>query len=135
MNTPHPLQSRRKFLGQVGCGMVTAAVGLGMARELGLAATEPAEKEARLEFGEMEPLVRIMQETPAKGLLPVLTEKLRSGTPLKQLVAAGAFANARTFGGEDYIGFHTMMALAPALHMALELPPEQQPLPVFKVLY
>src|SRR5262249_30934360 len=38
-------------------------------------------------------------------------------------------------GGEDYVGFHTMMALAPALHMASELPVELQPLPVFKVLY
>src|SRR5205814_7280061 len=39
------------------------------------------------------------------------------------------------FGGEDYVGFHTMMALAPALHMAQELPADLQPLPVFKVLY
>jgi hypothetical protein len=54
---------------------------------------------------------------------------------LRKLVAAAAFANARTFGGEDYVGFHTMMALAPALHMAGELPPDRQALPVFKVLY
>jgi hypothetical protein len=52
-----------------------------------------------------------------------------------RLVAAAALANARTFGGEDYVGFHTMMALAPALHMAGELPEALQPLPVFKVLY
>ena len=51
------------------------------------------------------------------------------------MVAAAALANARTFGGEDYVGFHTMMALAPALHIARELPAELQPLPVFKVLY
>src|SRR6185437_11678569 len=50
-------------------------------------------------------------------------------------LAAGALANARTFGGEDYIGFHTMMALAPAMHMAGELPAELQALPVLKVLY
>ena len=42
---------------------------------------------------------------------------------LRQLVAAGALANARTFGGEDYVGFHTMMALAPGFHIAQELPP------------
>jgi hypothetical protein len=51
------------------------------------------------------------------------------------LVAAGALANARTFGGEDYIGFHTLMALSPAFHMARELTGPQQALPVFKVLY
>ena len=50
-------------------------------------------------------------------------------------MAAAALANARTFGGEDYVGFHTMMALAPSLHMANELPEAFQPLPVFKVPY
>ena len=43
---------------------------------------------------------------------------MRSGTDLRDSVAAAALANARTFGGEDYVGFHTMMALAPAYHMA-----------------
>jgi hypothetical protein len=76
-----------------------------------------------------------MQETPVNRLLPVLVTQLRSGVELRRLVAAAALANARTFGGEDYVGFHTMMALAPALHMAGELPESLQPLPVFKVLY
>src|SRR5258705_6316555 len=76
-----------------------------------------------------------MQETPVNRLLPALTGKLKSGTELRQLLAAAALANARTFGGEDYVGFHTMMALAPAYHMAQELPQDSQPLPVFKVLY
>jgi hypothetical protein len=44
-------------------------------------------------------------------------------------------ANARTFGGEDYVGFHTLMAMAPAFHMSQELPANVQALPVFKVLY
>src|SRR5947209_8614961 len=83
----------------------------------------------------MEPLVRLMQDTPVARLLPALTARLKDGTDLRQLVAAAALANARTFGGEDYVGFHTMMALAPAYHMARELPTDVQPLPVFKVLY
>ena len=33
------------------------------------------------------------------------------------------------------MGFHTVMALAPAYHMAAELPAGQTPLPVLKVLY
>ena len=36
---------------------------------------------------------------------------------------------------EDYVGFHTMMALAPAFHMARELPEDRRALPVLKVLY
>src|SRR5262249_13360565 len=48
---------------------------------------------------------------------------------------AAALANARTFGGEHYQGFHTFMALAPAYQMAREAPEGRRPLPVLKVLY
>ncbi|MGK0185891.1 MAG: hypothetical protein ACI9R3_001674 [Verrucomicrobiales bacterium] len=88
-----------------------------------------------LSFGAMEPLVRFMQETPVTKLQPALFEKLKSGVPLKQLLGAGALANARSFGGEDYVGFHTLIALTPALHMAELMPREQAALPVMKVLY
>src|SRR5436190_7493033 len=130
MNTS---RTRREFLVEVGRGMLVATVGYELASELGLAAT--LGDETALSFGPLEPLVCLMQETPVNRLLPTLVERLRAGTELRRLVAAAALANARTFGGEDYVGFHTMMALAPALHMAGELPAQLQPLPVFKVLY
>lgn len=134
MGTPH---KRREFLGNVGRGMLVASVGFGTAFDMGLTPAWAVEDGAgeRLAFGGLEPLVSLMQETPVKNLVPVLVEKLGSGTDLKQLVAAAALANARTFGGEDYVGFHTLMALAPAYHMARELPRESQALPVLKVLY
>ncbi len=136
MKTLRSLHTRREFLSDVGRGMVTAAVGLSMARELSLAAaTDDVTDPTRLDFGPMEPLVRLMQETPVANLMPTLVAKLRDGVELKQLLAAGALANARTFGGEDYVGFHTIMALAPSFHMAQELPAAQQALPVLKVLY
>ncbi|HEU0038609.1 MAG TPA: hypothetical protein VFR76_04990 [Verrucomicrobiae bacterium] len=132
MNTLH---TRREFLADVGRGMLVASVGYGMATELGLARAFGADASDTLDFGPLESLVRLMQETPANKLIPALADKLKSGTELSRLVAAAALANARTFGGEDYVGFHTMMALAPSLHMARELPDALQPLPVFKVLY
>src|SRR5882724_9462157 len=131
MNMP---RTRRDFLADVGRGMLLATVGCEVAGELGVSAAFAAEDNT-LSFGSLERLVCLMQETPVQRLLPTLTEQLRSGTDLRRLVAAAALANARTFGGEDYVGFHTMMALAPALHMAEELPAELRPLPVFKVLY
>lgn len=128
--------TRREFLGDVGRGMLVASVGFGTAMDLGLtSARADGGDEARLDFGDIEPLVGLMQETPVARLIPVLVEKLKGGTELKQLVAAAALANARTFGGEDYVGFHTLMALAPAYHMASELPGKQQALPILKVLY
>jgi hypothetical protein len=113
--------------------MLVASVGYEVASDLGLASA--LADEVPLSFGPMEPLVSLMQETPPNRLLSTLVEQLRSGVELQRLVAAAALANARTFGGEDYVGFHTMMALAPSLHMARELPSAQQPLPVFKVHY
>ena len=129
------MRSRREFLAEVGRGMLIATVGGSVASDLGLAKAFADEGPHALNFGSLEPLVQFMQETPPDKLLPELGEKLKGGTELRRLVAAAALANARTFGGEDYIGFHTMMALAPALHMAAELPANLQPLPVFKVLY
>ena len=130
-------RSRREFLADVGRGTLIASVGSALASDLGLAASSALAAEAppALSFGPLDPLVALMQETPVEKLLPVLVGKLKTGTELRQLVAAAAFANARTFGGEDYVGFHTMMALAPAYHMAKELPSESAPLPVLKVLY
>src|SRR5262245_22762832 len=94
--------TRRDFFAEVGRGMVVASVGYSMASELGLAPAFAAEVPDNLQFGPLEPLVELMQETPATKLVPVLVEKLRSGVELRRLVAAAALANARTFGGEDY---------------------------------
>jgi hypothetical protein len=128
-------QNRREFLADVGKGMLVAGVGSTLAADLGLSTALGADGPERLLFGDREPLVSLMEDTPANKLLPLLSEKLKDGTDLATLVAAGALANARTFGGEDYDGYHAFMALAPAYHMARELPEASRPLPIFKVLY
>ena len=133
MNTP---RTRREFMGGVGQGMLVASVGLGTAFDMGLTTAQAGEGEdGRITFGGLEPLVALMQETTAGNIMPALVAQLKSGVELKQLVAAAALANARTFGGEDYIGFHTLMALAPAHHMTTQLPEGRRALPVLKVLY
>jgi hypothetical protein len=131
--------TRRGFLEDVGRGALVATLGGATAADLGLAVAEAGADEVarrdRITFGDREPLVALMQETPVERLLPVLVAKLKGGTDLRDLVAAAALANARTFGGEDYVGFHTMMALAPAYHMSRDLPEGTRALPVLKVLY
>ncbi len=128
--------TRRAFLADVGRGALIASLGPAVAGNLGLSAgAEVLQERATLEFGPLEPLVRLLQETPADRVLPVIVRHLRDGVDLRTWVAAGALANARTFGGEDYVGFHTLMALSPAYHMAMESPAELRALPVLKVLY
>ena len=131
------MRSRREFLADVGRGALVATVGSQLALDLGFASAVAGENDSRdrLTFGALEPLVGLLQETPVDRLMSVLVARLNEGTALGDLVAAAAFANVRTFGGEDYVGFHTMMALAPAYHMAKELPENRRALPVLKVLY
>ena len=128
-------RSRREFLADVGRGMLIAGVGPALCADLGLASARAADGPEPLTFGDREPLVALVQETPADKLLPILVDKLKAGTGLDALVAAAALANARTFGGHDYDGYHAFMALVPAFHMAKEMPEERAALPVLKVLY
>ncbi len=130
--------SRREFLANVGRGMFVASLGPMVAYDLGLSSGFAAELDAepaRLTFGELEPLVGFLQDTPADKLLPEAVKRLQSGTNLKQLTAAAALANARSFGGEHYRGYHTFMALAPAYQIAQECRDATKPLAVLKVLY
>jgi hypothetical protein len=129
------VKSRREFLGDIGRGMLLAGLGTTLASELGLARAWADDEIQPLNFGNLEPLVALMQDTEPAKLTAILVDKLNSGIDLQTLTAAGALANARTFGGQDYVGFHTFMALAPAYRMAQSLPTGEQPLPVLKVLY
>jgi hypothetical protein len=128
-------RNRREFLSDVGRGMLVAGIGSALAADLGLAPAFADDKAGTLSFGDREPLVALLQQTPANKLLPVVVRKMNEGVSLDSLVAAAALANARTFGGEDYDGYHAFMALMPAHHMAAELPANRRALPVLKVLY
>src|SRR5262249_27873191 len=128
--------SRREFLADVGRGMLIAGLGPALAADLGLARAGAAEAGAdRLNFGTPGPLVALMQEAPLPRPPPALGPRYQAGPRPRTLTAAAALANARTFGGHDYIGFHTIMALVPAHEMARRLPADRRPLPVLKVLY
>ena len=127
---------RREFLSDVSRGMIIAGIGPGLASQLGISSAFASEGSDSLDFGKLKPLVGLMQETPAGKIQPILVNKLKSEElGLKELIAAASLANAETFGGEDYVGFHTEMALVPALEMSRLMPEKQQALPVLKVLY
>ncbi len=108
--------TRRHFLESVGGGMLVAGLGATLSHDLGVRTAFADEGDDSLAFGKYDALVDLLQSTPPDKLQPILIEKLNRGeTDLKQLTAAGALANAETFGGEDYVGFHTAMAMLPAL--------------------
>jgi len=127
--------TRRTFLSNVGRGMLAGSLGTTLASDLGLSPLRASEEANTSTPDNLEPLISMMQETPLPQLQKTLVGKINSGTDLKSLIAASTLANARTFRGHDYIGFHTFMALAPALDMSARLPAELKALPILKVLY
>jgi hypothetical protein len=128
--------NRRAFLSDVGRGMLAAGLGASLANDLGFSTAFAEQGAEAIPLGEYTALVELMRSTPANKLQPLLAEKILKGeTDLKKLVAAGALANAVTFGGCDYVGFHTAMAMLPSLQMSSQLSGNRQPLPVLKVLY
>jgi hypothetical protein len=127
--------TRRRFLADVGHGALIASLGTGLATDLGFGRCLAAESAPRLQFGELDSLVGLMADTPIEQFLPRVVGACREGATAKQLVAAAALANARALGGHDYIGYHALMALAPAFAMAGNEPRGRQLLPIMKVLY
>lgn len=116
--------------------MLVAGLGSSLCNDLGAKTTFADEGEDELALGPHQSLVDLMQSTSPDRLQELLVEKLECGeTNLKALISAAALANAETFGGEDYVGFHTAMAMIPAYQMTQRLSVERKPLPVLKVLY
>ncbi|MCZ6598287.1 MAG: hypothetical protein O7B99_11660 [Planctomycetota bacterium] len=127
--------TRRAFLGGMSGSMLAVGLGSSLLGRAGYAlGLEEAALDA-LDFGELEPLATLIQETLPEELQRALIGRIRGGAELHTLVAAAALANARTFGGQDYVGYHCQMALVPALEMSKLLPAARKPLPVLKVLY
>lgn len=128
--------NRRAFMSDVGRGMLAAGLGTSLAADLGFSAAFAEEGSDAIPLGAHESLVELMRNVPAERLQPMLAQKVLDGqVTLKQLIAAGSLANAVTFGGCDYVGFHTAMAMLPALDMSKQLSSGREPLPVLKVLY
>jgi hypothetical protein len=114
--------------------MLAVLIGTSLAAELGLAAEDGKDDQTKTP-ADLARLSQLIQQTPTQDLLPALALQLKNGTGLKELIAAGALANARAFGGQDYNGYHSFMALCPSYGIAMALPEQERPLPILKVLY
>ena len=86
---------RRQFLAEVGGGMLAASLGATLSGDLGLATAAAAEEDRRLTFGDLEPLVAIMQDTPLEKLNSVLLSRIESGEKLSTLVSRGTTRQTR----------------------------------------
>ena len=89
--------TRRKFLTDVGSGMLAGALGSSLAFDLGITPVGAAEDSQRLTFGKMEPLVALMQDTPLEKT-PARTDRSdSSGNGPANAGARGAIGQCADF--------------------------------------
>jgi hypothetical protein len=80
-----PVKARREFLAEVDRGTLVATLGTGLAADLEMASAADQVPTGRLTFGNLEPLVALIQETPVAQLIANLSSK-REGQVLHTLI-------------------------------------------------
>src|SRR5262249_25543299 len=86
--------TRRRFL-QTAAGTASVCLVDGPAL-LGLAAFGGEPPPAKIQFGpDLEPVVRLMEETPREKCVRVFVEELRRGLPYRRFLAASLYAGVR----------------------------------------
>ena len=127
---------RREFLSDVTRGMIVAGLGPSIASQLESLRRSPKKAPSHSTSASCIRWSISSNRRQRRSCSRILVKKMRSGdADLRQMIAAASLANAETFGGEDYVGYHTEMALVPALRMSKLMPEGRQALPVLKVLY
>jgi hypothetical protein len=84
---------RRRFLQAAGAASLCLVDGAGLS---GLAAFGAESREEKISFGpDLEPIVRLMEETPHEECVRVFIGELRRGLPYRKFLAASMFAGIR----------------------------------------
>ncbi len=131
---------RRQFLkSTVATGGCLAGIG-DFAFLRGLPAVSAAESELPADAvrftPEMEPLVRLIEDTPREQLLERVADKLRGGLSYRQLLAALLLAGVRNVQPRPSVGFkfHAVLVVNSAHLASLSSPDEDRWLPIFWAL-
>jgi hypothetical protein len=115
--------TRRRFLRGAGTALcLTGGSSLG-----GLAAFAAAPPRPTVRFGrDLEPIVRLIEETPRERCVPVFIDQLRRGLPYRRFLAAAFFAGIRKKHSH-----HEVYKIHSVHQVSLEVRPEERLLPLF----
>ena len=128
--------TRREFLADVGRGMLVASLGSAVAADLGLATASAAEGAGTLDFGKLEPLVALLQDTPPDKLMPVLVgEAQERHRPPHAGRGRGAGQRPRRSAASTTRATTRSWPSPRRSRWRRNCPRPQRPLPVLKVLY
>src|SRR5579871_5596647 len=109
----------------------TASVGLADVTTLGGLRAFADEKTVpvpgTVRFGpDLEPIVRLIEDTPRSECVRVLIEQLQKGLPYRRLLAGIFFSGIRRLNS-----YHDVYKIQPVHQMSAELRPEERLLPLF----
>ena len=130
--------SRRTFLQSAAGGLALAGLDLGFLAKLPrvtAAEAKPNPKSVQLR-PDIEPLVRLLEETPREKLLEKVAAKIHDGTTYREVVAALLLAGVRNIQPRPSVGFkfHAVLVVNSA-HLASQASPDDQRwLPIFWAL-
>jgi hypothetical protein len=120
--------TRRRFL-----ETVAGATSLGLADVTLLgglrafAEAEPAAVPEKVRFGpDIEPIVRLIEETPRGRCVAALIEQLQQGLPYRRFLAGVFFAGIRRLNSN-----HNVYKIQPVHQVSMEVRPEERLLPLF----
>lgn len=131
--------SRRHFLRTAAVGGALTGLGdLGFLTRLNSVCAEDAKLDpnvVRLDPG-IEPVVRLLEETPREKLLEVVAERIRGGLSYKEVLAALLLAGVRNVEPRPDVGhkFHAVLVVNSAHLASLSSPEEHRWLPIFWAL-
>lgn len=126
--------TRRSFLKTAAAGSV---LGLG---DLGFLSNLPRLSAADLKVAplqpDIEPLVRVIEETPRNKLLEEMASRIRRGTTYREVLAALQLAGVRNVEPRPSVGFkfHAVLVVNSAHLASLSSPDEHRWLPIFWAL-
>lgn len=121
--------TRRRFLQTVASAASLGLPNLPMLGELAAFAVEAPP--ATMRFGpDIEPIVRLIEETPRDRCIAVFIDQLRRGLPYRRFLAAVFFAGIRRFRSH-----HDVYKIHSVHQVSLDARPEERLLPLFWALH
>ena len=133
------LSSRRQFLSTAASATAFAGVSqLGFLSKLPLVSAEEAKsaKDVVRLPADIEPLVRLIEETPREKVLEEVAGKIRKGTSYREIVAALLLAGVKNVQPRPSVGFkfHAVLVVNSAHLASISSPDDQRWLPIFWAL-
>ncbi len=127
--------TRRQFLHRTAAGAVLGTAGMDFLASLPAVSAGEADlppQAVRLSE-DIEPLVRLLEETPRERLLEEVAARIRAGTTYRELLAALLLAGVRNVQPRPEVGFkfHAVLVVNSAHLASLASPPEHRWLPIF----